>query len=101
MGITSVSAYVNVNYFFTFRAFLNVKMNSGFRFLQTQMSAVRHITSRSFKWKVFRPNKNFLLSSLSTNKTAAMRSFKNRLIISLSRLGQKCFVIWNVNQPAH
>ena len=42
----------------------------------------------SFKWKIIRQNKNFLLSLLSTNKTAAWKIFKNRLINLLSRLGQ-------------
>ena len=38
--VTLVSGYLKVSYFFTFPAFWNVIINSSFRFLQKQMSAI-------------------------------------------------------------
>ena len=44
---------------FTFPAFLIVRINSSFRFLQTQMSAVRRITSRFLRMELFLAKKEF------------------------------------------
>ena len=59
--IPSVLAYVNVNYFFTFPAFINVRLDFSFRFQQIQISAVRRITSYFLLIESFPANKGLSL----------------------------------------
>ena len=57
---------------FTFPAFLNVII---LVFVSCTITDVCGMTDNiSFKWKLFRQNKNFVFSSLLTNKTVAMKN---------------------------
>ena len=76
VGNTSVSAYVNVKYFLRFRCFLTLELILIFVFCKHLCLRYDVLHLVPFYMKVFRQNKNFLLSSLSINKTTARKIFK-------------------------
>ena len=76
---------------FTFTAFLNVRINSSFRFLQRQISAVSLITSHFLQMET-------LFGKNSTNKR---RCKKKKCLVNDYQDKIKCLVSWKVNHPAH
>ena len=66
------------------------------------MSAVRLNSSHFLQKEILSANdKIFFVTIIINQQNRGDTNLKQSLVNALSRLGQKCFVIWKVNHPAH
>ena len=87
--ITSVSAYVNVSYFFSFLTFLNVRIYSSFRFLRKRMSALRLITSNSHQVETFSAKREFCVFIITNQQKSGNENLKKILCNCIIDTGSK------------